>query len=156
MEKGELRTLYYQTERFTVVNFTPCTSCIWDGLLVSAIGKSVWGSDGTSSLDFLWFTWSRCFSFGLSIPTISSKDKAILSAKIASGKGKALHCCYAAALWISIFSISGKHIRTSRDGICRLCFAFYPDPRIFFFGQAQSRPHGALDEVEKRRPGTSY
>lgn len=135
---------------------TPCIACIWVGVPVPAIGAFYSDPSATTNLDSKPPTGSWYSSFGPSVRVISSKNKAILAARIAFGKGEFVCGCHATALFTAIFSFNNQYCWSLLEWQSRFCFSFYAGTGVLFFGQALSGPDGALDEVEKRRPGTSY
>ena len=136
--------------------FVTRITCIWDGVLVPAIGDFFSDPSPTSNLGSIHTAWSRSPSFGTSVRIISSKNKAILSARIAFRKGGVVCRCHSTAFFSSLFSFNDQYCRSLLEWQSRLCLSFYAGACILFFGQALSGSNGALDEVEKRRPGTSY
>lgn len=136
--------------------FVTRITCIWDGVLVSAIGDFFADTYPTSNLGSIHPAWSRSSSFGTSVLVISSKNKAILSARIAFGKGGFVCRCHSTAFFDTLFSFNDQYCRSLLEWQSRFCLSFYAGACILFFGKALSRSDGTLDEVEKRRPGTSY
>ena len=137
-------------------SFVTRITCIWDGVPVPAIRNFFADPYPTSNLGSIHPAWSRSSSFGNSVLVISSKNKAILSARIAFGKGGFVCCCHSAAFFDTLFSFNDQYCRSLLEWKPRFCLPVYAGTRFLFFGQALSRPDGAFDEVEKRRPGTSY
>ena len=137
-------------------SFVTRIACIWDGVPLPAIRDFFSDPYPTSNLGSIPPTGSWCSSFGPSVLVISSKNKAILSARIAFGKGGFVCGCHSAAFFDTLFSFNDQYCRSLLEWQSRFCLSFYAGASILFFGQALSGSDGALDEVEKRRPGTSY
>ena len=136
--------------------FVTRITCIWDGVLVPAIREFFSDPSPTSKLGSIHHAWSRSLSFDTSVRIISSKNKAILSARIAFGKGRFVCLCHSTAFFSTLFSFIDQYCRSLFEWKSRLCLSFYAGACILLFGQALSGSNGALDEVKKRRPGTSY
>ncbi len=138
------------------VGFTPCTACIWGCVTVTSIREFFPDPSRTSRLGSISPTWSRCPFFGASVPVISSKNKAILSASLPLGKGGFVCFRHSAAFYAPFGGFDSQYSRSPVEWKPRFCLFIYVDARLFLFGKTHAGPNGALDEVKKRRPGTSY
>ena len=136
--------------------FVTRITCIWDGVLVPAIRDFFSDPSPTSKLGSIHPAWSRSPSFDTSVPVISSKNKAILSASLPLGKGGFVCLRHSAAFYAPLGGFDSQYSRSPVEWKPWFCLFIYVDARLLLFGKADAGPNGSLDEVKKRRPGTSY
>ncbi len=117
---------------------TPFFACIWNGVPVPAIGAFYSYPAATSNLDSIPAPWSRFSSFDSSVWIVSSKNKAVLSTRIAFGKGGFVCYCHETAFFDPLFSFNDQYCRSLLEWKPRFCLFICIDARILFFGQAQS------------------